>query len=266
MVTNNKKVLLKVIPGKTYWAGVPLQRNCVDALGIGGYPGSYKTGITPEEQKWLEKQMNKKDGEFGTASSFWQDYVFKIKESDLSADGGVEFDLTNPMDFINYKICIQSPKVRNKPDEISQWPQAKYVLVDTDVEIDEAVKVIDLKREAYKLFDSISSIKRRDAVKLLTGKKVTGFSEGNITKLLDEIIVRNPKEFIDLVNSDTFPYLVLVRNLLDYNILRNEKGFIMYGETKLGNTVEDAAYFLSNPDHDELLRILKQKEASQVKI
>src|SRR5688572_30360227 len=106
----------------------------------------YKTGLTEEEERKYEGILGLNPGTLKRNSKFWAELTVRIGGKSL------KLDLDNPLDYLKYKVCLQSSKIANSITEKSKWPDAMFVIFDEEEEAKRENIKISAKRKAYAKF------------------------------------------------------------------------------------------------------------------
>jgi len=244
-------IFIKSIKGH-HWSGFHRYPKCKDTVIAALSKGGYATGLTAGEEKDLEKKLNLEEGKLGRYSNYWEDYSVILSDKEL------QLDISNPRDFLDYKILMESKRVANSINEKHLWPKAEYVIYDAEEDAIKDNLAVKAKRQAYKKFNSFSSTKMKEVLKLL-GKNADNSSDTLIENTLSEIIETDPAKFNDVVEMKDFKIRVLLQTLIDENIVRKRKGIHYYGDVQLGYDQDAAVAFLQNPENQEMIMVLKQK-------
>jgi hypothetical protein len=246
-----QNIFIRSIKGH-HWSGFHRYPKCKDTVIAALSKGGYATGLTTEEEKDLEQKLRLAEGELSRYSEYWENYSVILTDKEL------QLDLDNPKDFMDYKILMESKRVANSITERHMWPKAEYVIYDAE---EDAVKdnlAVKAKRKAYKKFNSFSSTKMKEVLKLL-GRNADNSSETLVENALSEIIESDPNKFNEITEMKDFKTRVLLQTLIDENIVRRRKGNHYYGDVQLGFDQDAAIAFLDNPENQEMLMVLKQK-------
>tara|TARA_R110002012_G_scaffold37023_4_gene104117 strand:- start:13594 stop:14358 length:765 start_codon:yes stop_codon:yes gene_type:complete len=245
------KVILKALERQS-WSGFSRFPKCKDTVIASLGRGGYETGLSKEDEKRLEKELQMKPGELGKYSEYWRDYTVILNDKDKP------LQLERARDFIDYKILMASNRVANSVNELSSWPKAEYVIYDAEEDAKKDNLKIKEKRKAYKKFNSMTSSEMRNVLKLM-GKKAANASDTLIENTLAEILDKDPTIFNETMNMPDFKIRVLIEDLVSINALRIRGGHYMFGDSAIGHDLEATCLYLKDPKNQDIVLSLKSK-------
>jgi len=222
--------------------------------------GSLANVLNSAEKEELEKLTGLN---LSIYSDFWKEHSISLfKEDNL-------LDLSNPLDYISYKILLSY-----KNDICSTWAERnskqtyEFVIVSGDEELNEKKVSYDSKKEAFKLYGKIEDDKDKllGILKLLTNKPIS--SDSTLTWLqtkVEEFIDSKAKLFVDLMKDSKFETKLLIQDA-------EEKGYVKKSGNKYSTidgldlcengqipTFENAIAYLDNPKHQDVRGIIEAK-------
>jgi hypothetical protein len=268
----NEKVVLKHIPRKKGMAAhvpedhviaggmlgdavrkyrAPLQRN-----------GSIANVLTSAEKEYLEKVTGLDLSVYG---DFW------IKHSvDLRKDHGNNiFDLSNPMDYISYKLLTTlkddiAPSWKKRNDKLTY----DFVIVKGNEEQNEKKQQYDSKKEAWKQYGRIEGDRSKliGVLKLLTNKPISSDStlewlQGQVEEYVDTM----PTAFLDILNDPSFETKNLINRGIEAGVvLRNGNKYSTIDGLELCEadeipTFNNAVRYLESPRNQEVRSLVEAK-------
>jgi|TARA_R110001606_G_scaffold158423_2_gene302166 hypothetical protein len=248
---NEAKVVLKAIERQS-WSGFHRFPKCKDTVIASLGRGGYATGLTVEEEKDLEQELQMTAGTLGKYSEYWKDYTVILNDKDKT------LTLSSPRDFIDYKILMASNRVSNSVNDMTDWPKAEYVLYDAEEDAKKDNLKVKSRRSAYKVFNAMTSSEMRNVLKLM-GKKAENASDTLIENTLADIIEKDPVVFNETMNMSDFKLRVFVNDLVSINGLRIRGGHYMFGDSAIGHDLEAALLYLKDPVNQDIVLSLKQK-------
>lgn len=251
----NHKAFFKM-EGTFDWFTVPTLRK-----------GVYKNILTNDEKEYLENLIGnvdlgvyKKEG----TKSFWSNYSVKLDRY------GKTLDLSNPNEFIDYKVLLASSSLicPNHKDRLAK-AEYKYYIVD-EQEVAKAKKTdIDVKKKAYKALGKIEDDKNA-LIEFLKVHSLT--TTGNVVKIdkssdieflqeqVSVIVDANAKKFVEFVEDDYFNVRVALAKGLEVGAVRKtDAGYENDQSLILGSSVHAAVTFLSNDRNQEVLFLIEEK-------
>lgn len=230
--------------------------------------GVYVNVLTDDEKDFLENIMKLDKNALSVykrEDNFWSDANPQGAGRVLLHKGDNFFDLSDPMDYIRYKVLLANkdliaPSIKHLED----YPKATYqfVCIREGEETKAAKTSMDIKMQCYKEFgkieDDIDTLKL--VVETLDGRPVSNNSKKEFlhTKI-DELIVASPKNFHRVVTDKLLPVKVLIRKALKEGIIykRGDFYYLRNGNTPLCEeneepTINIAAKYLSSPKHQTI--------------
>lgn len=232
---------------------VPLLRN-----------GSLKNVLTNEEKEYLESQTGLNLSIYG---EFWSNHFVALFKDDN------RLDLSNPMDYISYKILMSL-----KDDIAPSWGERnlkqtyQFVITSSDEELTEKKQSLDNKKEAFKLYGKIEDDKEKliGILKLLTNKPISKDATLKwLQSQVEEFLDKKPESFVAMLKDSKLETKLLVQNAED-------KGVIVKSGNKYATsdgldlcengqipTFENAIAYLDNPKHQEVRSLIEAKLSSK---
>lgn len=211
-----------------------------------------------EEQKFFENELGLDlNVHKPQESNFWSKFFVKVTKDYALMHNGFEFDLSNPMDVLRYKVMKNQESVAANQDVAYTRPEYRFALVDEGyAEKKEATSSSKLV-EVYTFFGSIQNSVPR--MKELLGRYFNERKElksvpedADATWLQSEI-----KKLID-TDIDTVLYLIKDKDatvkVLILNCLR-AGAIVKEGKNKYTILGEGVSY-----TYEELVRYLKSEE------
>tara|TARA_R110001606_G_scaffold187875_1_gene335463 strand:+ start:163 stop:942 length:780 start_codon:yes stop_codon:yes gene_type:complete len=251
MKNENRKIILKSL-NKPNWARQSRYVKCHDHIVAGIDRSGYKTGLSAEEQKTLEKELGYEEGHLAPHSTFFKEYAVTVTDKPL------HLDLDRAQDQLDYALIKASPRCANSVNELANWPKAEYVVYDQEEDARRENASIDLEVKALHTFAELSSSEKRDYLKLM-GKASGNMSDSVATNILFKIAKDDPTAFNRITDMADFAPRLLIYNLISSKIVTVKGGHYYYQEIILGHGEQDAASYLEDPQNQELKIALKAK-------
>ena len=240
---------------KTYT--VPLLRN-----------GIFYDVLTKDEKNYLEYVLGlepgalsiyKKEGNFwSTANDKGISTVVLHKQDNF-------LDLSNPTDYIKYKILLAN-KERIAPsiEALQDAPRAtyEYVIISEGDTAKNAKLNMSIKMQCYKEFgkveDNVDIL--RTIIETIDGRPLSANTKLEILQTkVNDIIQTNGKVFLKVITDKLLPTKVLIKKAIEAGIISKRGDFLYLRKdgTPLCNddqepTLSTAAMYLNEPKHQEL--------------
>lgn len=244
---------------------------CVPRLKNGGYVNV----LTNDEKNYLEHIMgleynalsvyNKKE------NNFWSDANVGGISSVTLGKHDTFLDLSNPADYIRYKIAIANKDyVASSMEELQEHPKATYqfVVLRADDETRSAKQNMSNTMLSYKEFGKIEHDEdaMRFVILTITGNELDyKTSEEYLQTKINELIQSDPKLFLKVIQDELFSTKVLLRQAVQAGVVMRRGDFYYNKATntplcKNGEdpTFANAARFIMGPKQQELLFTLQK--------
>lgn len=222
--------------------------------------GSIANVLTKDEKLYLEDVTGLDLSVYG---EFWTNHYVSLFKDDNS------FDLSNPMDYISYKILLFC-----KDDIARTWKERnlkqtyQFVITSGEEEMTEKKVGFDNKKEAFKLYGKIEEDKDKliGVLSLLTNKPIS--KETSLKWLqtkVEEFIDTKPESFVTLIKDKSLETKLLVNEAIDKGvILKNSNKYSTVDGLDLCEngqiaTFENAISYLDNAKHQDVRALVEAK-------
>ena len=179
--------------------------------------GNYIDPLTDTERVYLERALNE-DLNINHENNYWKDFEVKITKDTYDLNYlKREFDLSNPKDYLAYKLLLTAPDVANSLAEKDNTPEYRWVLVEKDEPIQGKITKGRKKSFCYKwLEDNRTKPTNMKDVLYVLGIAVSRDAtrdelESNI---IDIIEGSKMDRLYDVLNDDNFHTEVLFNKAL----------------------------------------------------
>lgn len=230
--------------------------------------GMFCDVLTKDEKNYLEYILglepnalsiyNKENNFWSTANDNGISTVVLYKQDNY-------LDLSNPVDYIKYKILLANKNnIAPSMEALQDTPKATYeFVIISDGDTAKAAKSnMSTKMQSYKEFGKIED--NADILRLII-ETIDGRPLSSKTKLeilqtkINDLIQSNSKLFLKVVTDKLLPTKVLIRKAIDAGIISKRGNFLYLRKdgTPLCNddqepTLNIAAMYLNEPKHQEL--------------
>jgi hypothetical protein len=222
--------------------------------------GSLANVLTKEEKTTIEDLTGLDLSVYG---EFWQNHFVALFKDDNT------FDLSNPMDYISYKILL------NLKDDVAQtWSDRnkkqtyQFVITSGDEELNEKKVGFDNKKEAFKLYGKIEDDKAKliGILSLLTNKPISADSGlAWLQTKVEEYLDSKPELFVSLIKDKSLDTKLLIQDAIDKKIIvkagnkyKTSDGLDLCENGQIA-TFENAVTYLDNPKHQEVRSFIEAK-------
>lgn len=243
--------------------------------------GAYVDVLTKDEKAFLEQAMGLEANALSVYikgdKNFWSTANPKGIATVTLMKHDNYLDLSNPIDYIKYKILLANKdRIAESLQKLQDQPKATYefVLV-SDVDRSKmATAKLSYKKQAYKILGKIEDDADvlRFIIETLDGRPTAKSSKLEMLQVkAEELIQSNASLFVKTATDELLPNKVLIRKAVEEGIItkRGNYHYLRADNTPLCNndqepTLNIAAMFLNEPKHQELKFAIEAK-LNQVK-
>lgn len=274
----NEKIRVKYIPKATnmvqdpkhvLYGGLADKATIEYVVPILRSNGAFVNVLTNDEKKFLENYMGLEEDALSIhrkKDNFWASYSVKLTKD------GVVLDLTDPNDYIKYKVLrANSDYIAESLQTLEDKPRTTYrfVMVTEDSENKKSLEKLNNNSKAYMLLgqyqDDLDTLKT--ILETMDGRPCSDRikKEGLLSKL-QEHISRDAKMFVHFASDEMLPFKVLLRKSVLNNLIYKKGDY--YYLAKDGSplceagedpTINATVRYLANPKNQQLLFSLQEK-------
>ena len=228
-----------------------------------------KNILTKEEKAGLEFLLGLNLSIYGDfwSTEYQRGSIFPIY---LDKDD-INLDLSDPMDYIKYKVLLQSEIVANSLDEIRHKATHRFVMIEAGAEVKMEKKKVSSKVEAYKQYvkyEDDRSVLRyvlRSLGRYTDKAQALEFLQVEASKLID----KDPALFASVCTAPYMKTKVLLEECYEYSVIKQiDQKFYTKDDQPIseGNspTLEVAAEYLGTPVGQEM-RLALEAKLKQIK-
>lgn len=231
--------------------------------------GQFVNVLTNEEKAYLEEVMALEYNALSVykkENNFWENYTVRLTKSESF------LDLSNPDDFIKYKVLIANRDfIAPSLKELQDRPKAtyQYVLIAENEESKQANLKLNATMEAYMEFGKIQedSDILRILIETLDGRPTSPNSKLDFLQTqASRLIQMDAKLFLNTVQDPYLESKVLIKKAIEggliakrgnYHYLKSDNSPLC--EINEEPTLNKAAQYLNAPKHQEIKFMLEAK-------
>ena len=230
--------------------------------------GLFADVLTKDEKKFLEYKLGLEPNALSVHNrnnNFWSDANEQgIGRVEL-IKGDNPLDLSNPIDYIKYKILLANKdQIAPSMQALQDKPKATYrfVIINEGDSAKAANTRVTLKAQAYMEFGKVNENKDKMRVIIETIDGRPTASDSKVEYLqgkIGELIEANTKMFLQVVKDQFLDNKVLIKKAIEAGIISNRGNYLYLrdGNVPLCEhgqepTMNIAAKYLSLPKHQEL--------------
>lgn len=217
--------------------------------------GNIYTGLSKEDARRLEKELNYEEGKLDPSSEFWTTFAVQLGKKDLI------LDTDKPYDELKYLFLKNHKRVADGMANMS--PSKDYLLLNSNTEAEETNKRNKVKRDAYRELDKMSIEDMRKCLRLYGMKSDTMSNELIEAKLSEQIESAPDKFLMKWVNNPNKEMNWIIEEALSKNILRKNRAQYYFGTDLIGNGVEDVIAYLKDKKNQDILISIKNELKSK---
>lgn len=230
--------------------------------------GGFADVLTKDEKKFLEYKLGLEPNALSVHNrnnNFWSDANEQGVGRVELIKGDNPLDLSNPIDYIKYKILLANKdQIAPSMQALQDRPKAtyKFVIINEGDSAKAANTRVTLKAQAYMEFGKINEDKdkMRIIIETIDGRPTAVDSKVEYLQgKIGELIEANTKLFLQTVKDPLLGNKVLIKKAIEAGIIANRGNYLYLKE---GNvplcengqepTLNIAARYLSMPKHQEL--------------
>ena len=224
--------------------------------------GSIANILSNDEKEYLESITGLNLSVYG---DFWNNFRVALHKEDANN----RLDLSNPMDYISYKI-LESLKNEISPNWVSRNTKQTYqfAICREDEEMLENKGKYDAKKEAFKMYGKIEDDKDKllSVLKLLTNKPISQEVKLNwLQHKVEEFIDNEASKFVNVMNDKTLYTKMLINTGIDKGvIIKKSNKYSTIDGLDLCNsgeiaTFDNAVAYLDNVKHQDVRSLIEAK-------
>ena len=230
--------------------------------------GLFADVLTKDEKKFLEYKLGLEPNALSVHNrnnNFWSDANEQgIGKVEL-IKGDNPLDLSNPIDYIKYKILLANKdKIAPSMQALQDKPKATYrfVIINEGDSAKAANTRVTLKAQAYMEFGKVNEDKdkMRVIIETIDGRPTASNSKVEYLQgKIGELIEANTKMFLQVVRDPLLDNKVLIKKAIEAGVIVNRGNYLYLKDGNLPlcdngqePTLNIAAKYLSLPKHQEL--------------
>lgn len=230
--------------------------------------GGYVDVLTKNEKNYLEYKLGLEPNALSVhkrEGNFWSDANEQGVGKVELIKGDNPFDLSNPIDYIKYKILLANRDIiAPSIQELQDRPKAtyKFVIVNEDDTSKAATAKVNLKAQAYMEFGKINEdrYKMRIIIETIDGRPTAANSKlAYLQGRIGDLIESNTKTFLKVVKDPLLDNKILIKKAIEHGIIINRGNYLYLRDGNLPlcdagqePTLNIAANYLSHPRQQDL--------------
>lgn len=230
----------------------------------------YKNVLTNDEMKFLENYMGLAPGAMSVykkgADNYWANKGPKIGKE------GKWFDLSDPEEYIMYKIALSDPDLvcpsKEHMKKFGKKATYKFVVVKESENTSNTLETLNYTTKAYIEFGKIQSDIDKMAMvyEMVTKRSINVKRLEDVVVNVSKIIQLAPKEFYEAATDVMLDTRILIKKSIEIGTIRQRGSFYYLAETNMPlsktevePTLTNALNFLNLPKNQEIKFSLEAK-------
>lgn len=219
-----------------------------------GATGLVKTGLTEQQARELEREMNLSQGSLSPYNNaYWSSHKINVS---VPAEGAVIDCDRSAVDKLRYCFLKVCSKVAQNVVEAMENPLYEYVLTSEEAENKTDSEKFLIKKNAYKRLETMNLETQMDFLLVYKQNKykVTKTSTVDfIAAAMGKVLEEDPRGFLELIDDVNFKDYVFLRKCISAGVLRqNGPTYVTLGGDVLGNSLDQAVYNLRTPEYNHI--------------
>lgn len=217
--------------------------------------GLYKTGLTPEDEKAFEAELNLTKGTLSKRNAeFWGDMEVRLRNDKLTI-----FNIVNAYDELKFRMLQEHDWIAKTEHDVEGNSTARFYIYDPEAASKIEDAKINFEFEAIEEFTK-TTVEERKALLRIYGKKgVDNMSETMVKTELYKQVKADPKEFIRLATAKDTPVRGLLATLIEKDIIKKKGTYFYNGEDLLGSSTDEVVSYLSDLKNQSVKLALEGK-------
>jgi hypothetical protein len=203
--------------------------------------GRLEFPLNETEREVLEAELDQDLNPYKKENNFWRSYEIIIRKDESLMFDGMVLDLSDPIDFVKYKVLLVQPEVAPSWEERYDKGEYRFALIDINEVVNEDAANIDKKSKAYVYLDNIkhSHQKMSDVLRAFGRKQSASttleFMKTEIDKLINNKTTLN--KLIDLIDDPDHDMKIFINEAVDCGaILVNNGRYTIPGGDFINST------------------------------
>jgi hypothetical protein len=215
----------------------------------------YDTGLTETERVDLEAKTGfdlSLNYNINKPHPFWDSKMAALKLKTAP----VLLQLTNPLDFIKYKIALQHPNVATSLDEYEEglFPSATHYIFDEKIVLEKKASKLQKRNKAITALNKLGKTTKVSMIQIINKKPVANLSNEFIELEMEKILTDHLDKFLalNLMKKDEIFIRAIIMEALFKGILIKDGSAIQFMGDRLGIDFDDTVLYLSKDENNEI--------------
>lgn len=172
-------------------------------------------------------------------------------------------DTENVLDRLHYAVVKKCPLVAPSLEKAKDgsYPEAEFYIHSEELTIAAKEKEVAVRRNATKLSFEMTPEDKKNVIWILKQVDVTGKSDQFVDVLIEEIVNKEPKKFVQYGTMDKaeFKIMGMIHEAIYKGVLIKDGESILWGTEQIGTDLNDAIEYLKKDKNQPMrVRIMDQ--------
>jgi hypothetical protein len=241
-----KTIIVRMIPRRGFFfnKGLLAYDRATETIGceLSSKDGTYKTGLTPEEEREYETKLNLKQGELNKRSPWWgENIVIRLEKNKPNF-----IIIDTPMTELKYKVLMNSSKVAKSELDIKKSPNAIFYIVDDEAKAKIETETADYEFEAHELMSKMSPDEKKATLRIFGKKGVASHSETVVKAELLKQLKKDPKAFTAILKDKRLKTRMLTEELIEFGIITRSGHYFRNGDDTIASSTDELLSYLDD--------------------
>lgn len=221
--------------------------------------GSYRTGLTPEEETQYEKELGLPKGRLNKKSDFWADLPVRLHK-----DKPTYFEVVSTLDELKLKTIKARTNVALNELDRKNKPKAQFCIEDLEAQAKAEELLIDAQFDALEAFNNLAIDEKKGYLRLYGKRGVETLSDKIIKTQLYNELNKNPKKFLDFTKDPDINLRISIEEMLETGKLKKRGNYYTFEDEVIGNTVDSVITYFKDVKNQSV-KIAIEKEVRNYK-
>jgi len=231
---------------KAGYFGISSYAKSVTTLGCEmSLKGSWKTGLTPEEEAYYEAELKLEKGSLSRHSKWWSEVFNDTYAIRLHNTKTTELQLDNPINQLKYKVLLESSKIANSEIERKK-PNVLFYIDDEEAKAKSEIESFNYEFEGMGAIHKMSPEEKRGTLRLFGKKGLDTMSEMMLNSQLVLELKKNPKLFVEVINDKDLAIKALIQEFIEKKLLTRKGNYYLHGDDTIANSTEECVDYFND--------------------
>ena len=258
-----ESVKIKRVPTPGYF-GITSYSKSVTTLGSEISKTGFSTGLTPEEEKYFESELNLKPGELNKHSKWWGEVFNTEYALRLNNTKATELTLDNPINQLRYKVLMASSKVAKT--ELEKNPNHVFFVDNAEAKAIKEMESFNYEFEGAGLIHKLAPEDKRGALRLFGKTGLDNLSEAMLNAQLYKEMKNDPKAFVAALTDKNIKTSMLIKELVEKGIIKRKGNYYIHNDDTIAHSTEECISYFNDVENQSVKLILEGRLKKEKKV